>query len=198
MAKTLFALTRTHAASHARLKATKTPLKKTLRSKTDLKAEPDMSALDQVEESVAGVDITHQDNEGTYGTSGGKERHDNGGGQMVLTVYKKKTLAKAGKKLTTTEGDYDIMSPTSKSLSQPTSQRRPQKRTLPPLPKEDFIRRTTIPRTTYKRTNGTTNCRSSCKRLSRYYKRQPIFAPAAARIPHIHHLHSQPERGRYH
>ncbi|KAH7977092.1 hypothetical protein HPB51_027047 [Rhipicephalus microplus] len=50
----------------------------------------------------------------------------------------KKVFAKAGKKLTTTEKDYDIMSPTSKSLSQPTSRRRPQKRKLPHLPKEDF------------------------------------------------------------
>ncbi|KAL1484106.1 hypothetical protein MTO96_032763 [Rhipicephalus appendiculatus] len=57
---------------------------------------------------------------------------------MVLTVRQKKALAKAGKKFTTTEGDWDFLCPTSTPLSQPTSQRRPQKRKLPPLPKEDF------------------------------------------------------------
>ncbi|KAL3219759.1 hypothetical protein MRX96_030193 [Rhipicephalus microplus] len=59
-------------------------------------------------------------------------------GQTVVAVCQRKALAKAGKKLTTTEGDYGFMSPTSKLLSQPTSQRIPQKRKLPPLPKEDF------------------------------------------------------------
>ncbi|KAH8028325.1 hypothetical protein HPB51_015316 [Rhipicephalus microplus] len=101
-----------------------------------------MSALHQAEiecqESVAGDGITHQDNEETNGTSGGKERDDDRGWQTVLTVCQKKALAKAGKKLTTTEGDYDFMSPTCKSLSQPTSHRKPHKRTLPPHPKECF------------------------------------------------------------
>ncbi|KAL3182715.1 hypothetical protein MRX96_034622 [Rhipicephalus microplus] len=142
MAKTLLALTKAPAADHAWLKATKTPLKKTTRPRPDQKAQPDTSALDQAEmecqESVAGDGITHQDNEGADGRSAGEERDDDGSWQTVLTVHQKKALAKARKKLTTTEGDYDFMSPTSKSLSQPTSQRRPQKRKLPPLSKEDF------------------------------------------------------------
>ncbi|KAL3206113.1 hypothetical protein MRX96_040388 [Rhipicephalus microplus] len=81
MAKTLLALARAPAASHGRLRATKTPLKKTIRPKTDEKAESDTPALDQAEmkyhESVAGGGMTHQDNEGTDGTS--KERDDDVG-----------------------------------------------------------------------------------------------------------------------
>ncbi|KAL3193547.1 hypothetical protein MRX96_016898 [Rhipicephalus microplus] len=142
MVKTSLALTRAPAASHARLKVTKTPLKKTIRPETGQKAGPDTSALDQAEmecqESVACDGITHQDNKGTDGTSRGKERDDDGGWKTVLTVSQKKALARAEKKVTTIEGDCDFMSPTSKSLSQPTSQRRPQKWKLPPLPKEDF------------------------------------------------------------
>ncbi|KAL3214212.1 hypothetical protein MRX96_034982 [Rhipicephalus microplus] len=92
----------------------------------------------ECQESVAGDGITHQDNEGTDGSFGGKKRDYNGGWQTVLTIRQKKAFAKAGKKLTTTDGDYDFMSPTSKSFSQPTSQRRPQKRKLPALPKKDF------------------------------------------------------------
>ncbi|KAL3243185.1 hypothetical protein MRX96_047573 [Rhipicephalus microplus] len=49
--------------------------RKTMRPKTDQEAEPDTLALDQAEieyqNSVAGDGITHQDNEGTDGTSGG-------------------------------------------------------------------------------------------------------------------------------
>ncbi|KAL3196353.1 hypothetical protein MRX96_001688 [Rhipicephalus microplus] len=83
MAKTSLALTRVLAASQARLKAMKTLLKETMRPKTDQKAEPDTSALHQAEiecqDSVAGDGITHQDNEGTGGTFGGKEHDDDGG-----------------------------------------------------------------------------------------------------------------------
>ncbi|KAH7957839.1 hypothetical protein HPB52_023239 [Rhipicephalus sanguineus] len=142
MAKTSAAPTRASAASHARPKALKTPIKKSIRPKTDHKAQPDTSNFDQAEmecqDSEAGDCITHQDNEGNDGISGGKVRDDDGGWQTVLTVRKKKALAKAGKKLTTTDGDCDFSSPPSNSLAQPTSQRRPYKRKLPPLPKEDF------------------------------------------------------------
>lgn len=92
----------------------------------------------ECQESVASDGVTHQDNEGTDGTPGGKEGDDGGGWQTVFTVRQKKALAKARKKLTITERDYDFLSPTSKSLSQPTSQKRPQKRELSQLPKEDF------------------------------------------------------------
>ncbi|KAL3236809.1 hypothetical protein MRX96_022215 [Rhipicephalus microplus] len=75
----------------------------------DQKAETDTSALDQAEvecqDSVAGDGFTYQHIEGTGGTSGGKELYDDGCWQTVLTVCRKKALAKAGKKLTTTEGD---------------------------------------------------------------------------------------------
>ncbi|KAH8029458.1 hypothetical protein HPB51_000554 [Rhipicephalus microplus] len=92
----------------------------------------------ECQEGVASDGVTHQDNEETGGTPGGKEGDDDGGWQTVFTVRQKKALAKARKKLTITERDYDFLSPTSKSLSQPTSQKRPQKRKLSPLSKEDF------------------------------------------------------------
>ncbi|KAL3183261.1 hypothetical protein MRX96_034259 [Rhipicephalus microplus] len=99
MAKTSLALTRAPAASHARLKATKTPLKYTTRSKIDQKAEPDTPALDQAamecQDSVAGDVITHQHNEETYGTSGGKERDDGGSWHAVLTEPQSRNLPPA-------------------------------------------------------------------------------------------------------
>ncbi|KAL1421374.1 hypothetical protein MTO96_000456 [Rhipicephalus appendiculatus] len=68
MAKTPAAPTRAPTASHARSKALKTPLNKTTRPKTDQKAQPVTSALDQADmecqDSDAGDCITHQDNEG--------------------------------------------------------------------------------------------------------------------------------------
>ncbi|KAL3183250.1 hypothetical protein MRX96_034998 [Rhipicephalus microplus] len=72
------------------MKASKTPLKKKIRPKTDQKAEPHTPALDQAEmecqDSVSGDGITDRDNEETDGTSGGKERDEDGGWQTVLTV----------------------------------------------------------------------------------------------------------------
>ncbi|KAH8026290.1 hypothetical protein HPB51_019122 [Rhipicephalus microplus] len=127
---------------HGRSKATKTPLKKTIRPKTDQKAETDMSALDQAEiecqHSVVGDGITHQDNDATDGISGGKERYEDEGWQTFLIFRQNKALAKAGTKLPTTEEDYDFMSPASKSLSLTTTQRKPQNCKLPPLLKDDF------------------------------------------------------------
>ncbi|KAH8039738.1 hypothetical protein HPB51_008448 [Rhipicephalus microplus] len=58
-------------------------------------------------------------------------------GRRSLPFVKRK-LSRKRQKLTTTEGDYDFIRPTSKSLSQQTSRRRSHKRNPPPLPKEDF------------------------------------------------------------
>ncbi|KAH7967782.1 hypothetical protein HPB52_002461 [Rhipicephalus sanguineus] len=80
-------------------------------AKTDHKAQPDTSNLDHAE-------MECQDSEAGDGiTHQDKEWNDG---------------------ISRGKGDCDFSSPPSNSLAQPTPQRRPHKRKLPPLPKEDF------------------------------------------------------------
>ncbi|KAL3213427.1 hypothetical protein MRX96_035400 [Rhipicephalus microplus] len=180
MAKTSLALTRAPAPSYARLKATKTPLKKTMRAKIDQKAEPDTSALDQAgmecQDSVAGDDITQQENERTDGISGGKERDDDGGRQMVLTVRQKESSRERRKETHDSRGGLwlhqsYIQVTFATYLAKKTTE---AKATTTPQGRLKNHRKT-IPRTTYKTTNRTTNCKSRRERVSRYNKRSQFL-----------------------
>ncbi|KAL1419990.1 hypothetical protein MTO96_024736 [Rhipicephalus appendiculatus] len=59
-------------------------------------------------------------------------------GRRSLPFVKRKLSRRRQRNSRQLRGDCDLLCPTSTPLSQPTSQRRPRKRKLPPLPKEDF------------------------------------------------------------